>query len=123
LTTTLACFVTLALATRRGVRLYLERQRVAREYLSGAKITPPHIDILHLMEGGTRAEFVVGVLVSAGATLAAAGVGTVVRGPGWGIAFVVCGLLIAWSPAEWLRARAVRPLVTSPVPRHDSTGA
>jgi hypothetical protein len=113
---TVASFIYLALASRRGVRLYLERQRVAREYLSGAKITPPHIDILHLMEGGTRAEFVVGLLVSAGTTLAAAGVGTLVHsGPNseWGIAFVVCGLIIAWSPSNWLRARAVRPLATN----------
>jgi hypothetical protein len=61
------CFVFLTIATRRGIRLYLERQRVASEYLSGAKITPPRIGVW-IMVGGGRigAEYFAAASVSAG---------------------------------------------------------
>jgi len=66
----LACYAGLTIATRRGIRLYLERQRVAGEYLSGAKITAPRIGVWKMVGGGRiGAEYFVGALVSAGVIL------------------------------------------------------
>ena len=120
---TLLCFVVVTATTSRGVGLYLVRQRIAGEYLTGSKITPPSPGLLRQMEGGLRAEFIVGALGSAGITLAAAGVGTLLHAPdtSWAIVVIVFGLIIAWLPVNWLRARAVRPLATGQLPRKGQT--
>lgn len=109
-------FVAVGMACRRGVRLYLERQRVARDYLIGAKMTPARVGLLEQMEGGVRAEFVVAALISAGTTLVAVGVGLFLhdRTFGWSVGLAVLGVAVAWSPSEWLRLRSVRPLQVEP---------
>lgn len=57
----MALFVWVALSTaaRRSLRAYLERQRIAHEFAAGVDdIDPPGLDMLSLMEGGRRREFV-----------------------------------------------------------------
>lgn len=55
----ISVWIPLSIGARRSLRAYLERQRIAREFAAGVdKIDPPGLDILSLMEGGTRREFV-----------------------------------------------------------------
>jgi hypothetical protein len=125
-TSAIICFVIIAIPARRFVRLFLERQRVAREYLAGQTVTPPQSDMLHQMEGGTLAEFGVGLVIATSLSVTATGVGTLlhlgVSAPGWAL-LVICGLLVGVWPVTWLRARAVRPLATNSAPGKHSTGA
>jgi hypothetical protein len=119
-------FLLVGIMARRGVRLYLERQRVARDYIAGAEVAPPRLGMLELMEGGAVGkEYVVAALISAGTTLVGVSVGLLIHDPnaGWTILLIVVGLAISWFPADWLRARAVRPLATNRTPRKHSTGA
>lgn len=110
--------VIVSLVARRGIRIYLERQRIAREYLTGADVAPPRLGMLQQMEGGTLSEFVMGAVISAGASLAALGVGLLVHdiNTPWGFLCLLPGIVLAWSPTETLRARAVRPLELKPAP-------
>lgn len=110
--------VVLALVLRRAVRLYLERQRVAREYLDGQAIKPPGLDILHQMEGGTRREFRYAVLFAVVVTTASVCVGMLLSGNTsvWPFAVLVAVTLLGWSPFRYLRAQSVTArLRTKPV--------
>jgi hypothetical protein len=122
----LAAFALLTITTRRAVRLYLERQRVAREYLSGAKMTPPRIGFSQMAEGRIGAEYAVGASFSAGVILTAAGIGTLVYGgphAGWGLLFLAIGPQIGGVSSSWLRVRTVRPLATNSAHEKQATGA
>jgi hypothetical protein len=111
-----ACIVVTAIAGRRFVRLYLERQRVARESLGRQKVAPPRTELVHQMEDGTRTEFVMGLLISAGLTLTGTGVGILAHeksfAPWWAGVLVLAGVLLAAVPVPWLRTRTVRPLIS-----------
>lgn len=50
-------FPIIAIAARRSIRIYSERQRIARQYLAGVHVAPPRLGMLQQMEGGVRAEF------------------------------------------------------------------
>lgn len=99
----------LALVLRRAVRLYLERQRVAREYFAGQAVKPPGLDLLHQMEGGTRREFVHALVFAVTITAASASLGEMLSGNKslWPFAVTGAAALIGWSPFRFLRAQSV----------------
>jgi len=107
-------FVMSTTGVRRGVRTYLERQRITQEYLSGVKVAPPRLSIVDLMKGGARIEWIVALAVSLGLAVAAVGIGLLIRNPSEGVFALLllwgAGVLIASFPARWLWSRAVRPL-------------
>lgn len=108
-------FMVGSLVGRRGVRLYLERQRIVRDYLAGVRMEPPRVGILDQMEGGVRAEFLVGAAISAGTTLVAVGVGLLIHGPAiWNIPVAIMGAIGIWVSSDWIGARTVRPLEVAP---------
>jgi len=72
--TLVACFVALSLTLRRGIRTHLERHRVASEFFNGEQVTLPAVDMLHQMEGGTRVEFVLGLILGAAVVAVSLGV-------------------------------------------------
>ncbi len=105
-------FVAVGLTNRRGLRLILERQRIARQYVDSEKVMAPRVGIMHQMEGGTRREFLFGALGSSGAALLAMGVGGLAHDPetGWPVALLVSGMGILSLPYEFVRSGAVRPI-------------
>lgn len=98
---------------RRAIRLYCERARIVDAYLDGSDtIPPPNLDLLSLMEGGTRIEFLY-------ASVGALGFGLLVLAPvlfahELELAAVVCVMsagTLALSVIGWLRRRLkTRPL-------------
>jgi hypothetical protein len=104
-------FVSLTLSNRRGARLLLERQRIAREYMATQKVEPPRIALIHQMEGGTRREFLWGAVVSLGAVLGSVGAGLLFHDPEstWPLTLLIVGIALLTAPADFLRAGAVRP--------------
>lgn len=71
----------LTLVIRRGIRLYAERMRVAYQFTAGGSdVEPVKVSILAQMEGGTRREFLLGLVCS--------------------IAIMGTGGLLAWALVE-----------------------
>lgn len=101
--------IVLALVLRRAIRLYLERQRIAREYFDGQAVKPPGLDLLHQMEGGTRREFVLALVFAVTITAASAGLGEMLSGNKsiWPFAVIGAAALIGWSPFRFVRAQSV----------------
>jgi hypothetical protein len=115
-------FVTLTLSTRRGIRLYLERSRIASEYRRGLAVTEARRVVLHQMEGGQRIEFVFALAFSGGACALALGVGLALSGEhvdGWPLALMVGGGYAAWGALDLLgnHARRQHPMRPS---RHEA---
>ncbi|PVU83821.1 hypothetical protein DDP54_13415 [Cellulomonas sp. WB94] len=50
----------------RGIRVHRERHRIASEYFRGTPVPDPDLDLLHQMDGGSRAEFGWSMLIAAG---------------------------------------------------------
>lgn len=107
-------FTSVLLSARRAIRVYLERQRIIKEYLAGAEpIEPPRLSLVAQMEGGTRTEFGLAALIAGGFCTIAGAIGWFLSGyRGEGLlvpTFVGIGLLIV--PNVVLRAATV-PLET-----------
>lgn len=100
----------LTILARRAVRLYAERQRVIFAYRQGREVEPVRTDILELMEGGTRREFLLAMYCS----LALMGLGGLtawaLRNPDdrslW--AYVGLGMFAAWGAFASVHTYAVR---------------
>ncbi len=103
--------VAVGLSNRRALRLVLERQRVARQYLLEQTIGPARIGLMHQMEGGTRKEFLYGFLGSVGAVLIALGSGALAHDPetGWPLALLISGFVVLSLPWTFIEAGAVHP--------------
>lgn len=124
-TTAISVTVLGTIMFRRGIRIFSERQRIACEYLSGAVVAPPCVGMLQQMEGGVRAEFVMGALVSVGVNLTGLGVGLLVFDSNGLVGFIclLLGLFTAVAPMERLGRHAVRPLEMKLVtPKTDTSG-
>lgn len=97
---------------RRGIRVHLERYRVAAEYAAGVPVEPPSLAILYQMEGGTRREFLWAGLLAVGITLGSLSTGQLARDPsnGWWALGVVGGVGLAAIGLSFVR-RATPPIL------------
>ncbi|WP_251153301.1 hypothetical protein [Cellulosimicrobium sp. Marseille-Q4280] len=67
------------LTLRRGIRVHLERYRIAAEYWRGEEVSPPKLTMLYQVEGGTRSEFVWAILLAVGLCTASLGTAEVIE--------------------------------------------
>lgn len=103
-------FVSVATAVRRSIRVYRERQRIAREFAAGMdEIKPPALDMLNQMEGGTRVEFVAALGYALAVCILGTSFGVLQHdnGQGWGVAGLMlgCGGLFAFF--LWVRTKGL----------------
>jgi hypothetical protein len=96
------CFIaatSIYLPLRRGIRCYAERIRIQQTYYSGkTPLLSPRLDMLGQMEGGTRREFSLAVLLSLGLILVSLALAWLTVGSlgasTWALGFLGLGLLI-----------------------------
>lgn len=102
---------------RRCVRLYLERRRVVNDYVAADHaMQGPKRDLLELMEGGTRREFVAAFGYSAAVTFAFCGASAYVQGgDDWGFLLLALGAVTTLVPSKVVHhwGKSVR---SSPLP-------
>lgn len=99
--------VNLAIVIRRATRLYAERMRVAQQFVvGGADVEPVRIDMLGLMEGGVRREFVIGVICAVSIMGTAALIAWGATAPRGTQAWSIVGILASASSFQWLRSHA-----------------
>ncbi|QTE31092.1 hypothetical protein [Pengzhenrongella sicca] len=100
---------------RRAIRAYLERYRIASEYFRGGKMTSPNLSMLHLMEGGTRAEFLWAVLIALGLVGLSVSAGALVAKDenSWPLYVALGSVGAAWLAVDAVRARTPRLLYVS----------
>lgn len=112
----------LTLMSRRAVRLYLERSRIAWEYRNDRAIVQPRRKIGDKTDVRLWREFAFAVVFSAGACAVATGVGLALSrrrvddGP---VALIVAGTLVAWFILDALRGYALR---LHPADREEAAG-
>jgi hypothetical protein len=102
-------FVALTLSTRRAIRLYLERCRVASEYRRGLAVVEPRRGLLEMTEGGLRAEFALAAVFSLGACALGFGVGLALSGnrvDNWPLGVMLAGGCMAYAALDLVRMRA-----------------
>lgn len=95
---------------RQGIRVYLERERIGREYLHGLEVAPARLGILDRMEGGTRREFTLAVLLSVSIELMAwAAALLAATGPDrfWMVAVLVVAAVVPGQVFDELRRASV----------------
>lgn len=94
---------------RQGIRIYLERQRIANAYFAGEQIEPARLGIMDKMEGGVRREFTLALFISIELTAVSWGATLLlVHQPSFlAVAMTVIGLVLANGTIEDLRDRSV----------------
>ncbi|WP_194522380.1 hypothetical protein [Cellulosimicrobium sp. JZ28] len=92
---------------RRGIRIYIERYRVAAEYWRGEEVRPAELALLHQIEGGSRREFFWALLLAVGLTLASISVGIIVDDASnfGGLALLTVGVGLLGLGAGAVRAK------------------
>ncbi|WP_269305757.1 hypothetical protein [Aeromicrobium sp. HA] len=102
---------TVAVPARRGIRVFLERQRIIRQFLAGEVLDPPRLRMIDQMEGGYRREFGFATLISVGVCLIGGAAGWLIEGErdGWFLLPGIVGLAMLSIAQTWLMAQAVRP--------------
>lgn len=99
----------LTLSTRRAIRHYLERCRIASEYRRGLTVTEGRRGMLEMMEGGLRVEYAFALGFSGGVCALASGVGLTLSGElvnGWPLFLIAAGGGVAYGVLDLLRTYA-----------------
>lgn len=116
----LVAFLTVAFSTRRAIRAYLERCRIASEYRRGRVVEKPQWPILARMGRGLLIEFVFACAFSAGLCGVAVGSGLTMRrgdADGLPITLLYLGGAVVYGAIDILRihARREHPMQDRPV--------
>ena len=100
-----------AVPARRGIRVFLERQRIVRQFLAGEDLDPPRLKMIDQMEGGYRREFGFAILIAAGVCLIGGAAGWLMEGEsdGWFLVPGIAGLGLLSIAQTWLVGQTVRP--------------
>lgn len=92
---------------RRGIRVHMERYRIANEYFLGRVVHPPRLGIVDLMEGGTRSEFWWSAVLAVGTVAGSLGVAVFAtdRNAPVGPLLALSGAALIWWGVSALRSR------------------
>lgn len=105
----LGSFVLSVIFFRQAIRVFLERQRIASDYVADRRVGPARLGIMDRMEGGTRREFRYAIAIAAGINALGLGVTLVVAGDQglWAALLAIAGLVVAQRVIEDLQAHSV----------------
>lgn len=94
---------------RQAIRVYLERQRIAKAYVADQSVGPARLGIMDRMEGGTRREFRSAIAIAVGVHALALGATLLtVGGQGiWAACMAVAGFVVTQHTVEELQAQSV----------------
>lgn len=104
----IAGLVNLAIVIRRAIRLYAERIRVAQQFaVGGTDVEPVRIDMLGLMEGGVRREFVIGIVCAVSVMGTAASIAWGLTASRGILVWSIIGIVLCASSFQLLRSHAM----------------